>query len=343
MKWHEPPFVLRELKIEVTYSCPLVCIHCSSDAAPNIVAEIEKNKCLDIIEQAINLEVQEIAFSGGEPLNYKPLLNCVQKCSEGKIFSTIYTTGINDSFPSLIKELKTTGLNRAVFSLYSSRAEIHERITRKENSYKRTIEAIQMAKSIGLETEVHFVALKTNLHDLSSVVDIAKSLDISRVSVLRFVPQGRGSINLKELLDRRDYLYLKKEIEQLRKDKFDLRTGSPFNFLLVNKSPSCKSAIDRLIINPHLDIFPCDAFKQMSAKELVGSDEYSNLSKYSLEDCWKKSPFLNEVRHYLTTDFPETCSDCNLLEKCLSGCLAQKVLKQGNFKKCSDPDCIKLN
>jgi radical SAM protein with 4Fe4S-binding SPASM domain len=337
------PFVLRELKIEVTYSCPLVCIHCSSDAAPNIVAEIEENKCLDIIEQAIKLNIHEIAFSGGEPLNYKPLLNCVKKCSDGNLISTIYTTGNNDSFSSLIKDLKMVGLNKAVFSLYSSRKEIHERITRIANSYNRTIEAIQIAMSIGLKSEIHFVALKTNLHDLPSVVELAKSLGIKRISVLRFVPQGRGSINSNELLEKGDYIYLKNEIERIRKNNFDIRTGSPFNFLLLNKSAPCKSAIDKLIINPYLDIFPCDAFKKMSAKELVGSNDYSNLSKYSLEDCWNKSPFLNEVRQYLKSDFPDTCRDCNLLERCFSGCLAQKVLKQRNFKKSSDPDCIKLN
>lgn len=340
MKLHKPPFVLRELKIEVTYNCPLVCIHCSSEAAPNIVAEIEENKCIGIIDQAIKIGVQEIAFSGGEPLNYKPLLKCIQRCSDGKLKSTIYTTGVSDSYASLIKDLKIAGLNKAVFSLYSSKEEVHERITRKANSFRRTIEAIQIAKTIGIESEIHFVALKSNLKDLSSVANLAKELDVKKISVLRFVPQGRGSINLKEVLDKKDYIFLKNEIENLRNKDHEIRTGSPFNFLLTNSSPSCNSAIDRLIVNPHLDVFPCDAFKQISAEELVGTKDYSNLSEFSLADCWNNSPFLNEVRKYLTTEFPETCLECNLLDTCLSGCLAQKVLKHGSFDKNPDPDCI---
>lgn len=340
MKWHKPPFVLRELKIEVTYNCPLVCIHCSSEAAPNVVFEIEAEKCFDIIDQAIRIGVQEIAFSGGEPLNYKPLLNCVQRCTKGKVKSTIYTTGLNDSYPSKFEELKLAGLNKAVFSLYSSKEEVHERITRRTNSFKRTINAIEFAKNIGIDTEIHFVALKSTLHDLSSVANLAKKLKVKKISVLRFVPQGRGSINFKEVLDKTDYLFLKNEIENLRSKHNEIRTGSPFNFLLLNSSPSCNSAVDRLIINPHLDVFPCDAFKQIPAEELVGTKDYSNLSRFRLEDCWRSSPFLNEVRKYLTTEFPETCLECNLLDTCLSGCLAQKVLKHGSFDKHPDPDCI---
>ena len=169
-----------------------------------------------------------------------------------------------------------------------------------------------------------------------------RSLNINKISVLRFVPQGRGSLNTNEILEKKDYLFLKKEIERLRKGDIEIRTGSPFNFLLLNNAPSCNSGIDRLIINPHLDIFPCDAFKQISAEELVGTKDFSNLQNYTLFECWNESPFLNEVRKYLTTEFPENCRRCGLLEKCLSGCLAQKVLKNGEFKKTSDPDCIKL-
>ena len=46
--------ILEDLKIEVTYKCPLACIHCSSDSLPSHSAEISKDKCLSLIEEAAN-------------------------------------------------------------------------------------------------------------------------------------------------------------------------------------------------------------------------------------------------------------------------------------------------
>ena len=102
----------------------------------------------------------------------------------------------------------------------------------------------------------------------------------------------------------------------------------------------CCSGIDRLIIEPDLRIFPCDAFKQIKAEELVGTLELSSLNGNSLSECWEHSPFLEAVREYLTTDFAEPCVSCQSLEQCLSGCLAQKVIANGNLKKSPDPLCL---
>jgi len=44
------PYQLKELKIEVTNACPLVCIHCSSESTPTDPSHIQTNKCLQLIE-----------------------------------------------------------------------------------------------------------------------------------------------------------------------------------------------------------------------------------------------------------------------------------------------------
>ena len=133
---------------------------------------------------------------------------------------------------------------------------------------------------------------------------------------------------------------LKRIIESLRKKGYIIRTGSPFNFLLLNNQPACCSGINRLIIGPDLSIFPCDAFKQIKAEEIVHTIEFSSLESYSLKECWDKSPYLGVIRNYLTTDFSEPCKSCINIKKCLSGCLAQKFITYGDLKKIPDPFCI---
>jgi MoaA/NifB/PqqE/SkfB family radical SAM enzyme len=176
--------------------------------------------------------------------------------------------------------------------LFGADRVVHERITRIRGSFAKTQAAIAAATECGLEAELHFVPLANNYQELERLVSYARAAGISRISVLRFVPQGRGTLIQNHALNRMQNIELRRSIIRLRSQGNDIRTGSPYNFLMLNDQPKCSSAIDRLIIGPDLRIYPCDAFKQVSAEELVGTLHLSTLRGNSLVDCWENSPFL---------------------------------------------------
>jgi radical SAM protein with 4Fe4S-binding SPASM domain len=254
---------------------------------------------------------------------------------------TIYSSGHVHDFPSIAARLREAGVKRFVFSLFGDTALCHERVTRIRGSFQKTIAGVTTCAKMGIETEIHFVPLASNCRSLCGIAVLARKAGAARISVLRFVPQGRGALLRSEALTRAQNLELKRTIEQLRSEGHAVRTGSPFNFLMVNDSPKCCSGIDRLIVTPDSRICPCDAFKQIHAEDLVGTADGSVLNGVSLGECWEKSPYLLAVRKYLTTPFAPDCQPCRLLEDCLSGCLAQKVLAYGGLDKRPDPDCIK--
>lgn len=122
--------------------------------------------------------------------------------------------------------------------------------------------------------------------------------------------------------------------------------GSPYNILALNEEIDCTAARKTLCIGPNGNIYPCDAFKNAEPAEIGLNDPYNNILKHSLDECWKKSKYLNTIRRYLTTPFEEPCSNCSYLERCKSGCLAQKVIEQesieeGNIVKRADPLCLR--
>lgn len=338
---HKPPFKLNEIKIELTYQCPLACIHCSSDATPETQLAINPKIAYSLVDQAGALGVEEIAFSGGEPLQYEGIGGLIEKAKQFNMKTLLYTCGNVKNCNKHLSTIFELGLDKIIFSLYSSEEDEHECVTRIRGSYKKTISAIRSAVRLGLNTELHFVALSRNYKRLTDIVELAKNLRIKRTSILRFVPQGRGYHLLDDVLNRQQYMNLKLTIESLRQAGHDIRTGSPFNFLLLSDMSACNSAINRLIIAPDLRIYPCDAFKQIKAEELVGTSDASIVDGNNLQSCWNTSPFLNSVRKYLTSPFVAPCASCTYLENCLSGCLAQKVLRNGNFNKCADPACMK--
>lgn len=330
---------LKEIKFELTYKCLLKCIHCSSDANTS-ACEMTYNDAMNILKQAIEMKVNEISFSGGEPLLWPRFSDFASLCSSAGIHTQVYTSGNIDDL-SIFEKIKGS-VDTVIFSIYSSDKKCHDQITAIKGSFERTISAIEKAQRVGLNVEFHFVPLKPNYRHLHGIINFAEKLNVSKISILRFVPQGRGE-NIRELaLGKDDNLWLKKTIEY-HGGKVQLRTGSPYNFLMINQKPKCNAGIDRLTITPDLFIYPCDAFKQVKAEELVGTSKCSSLDKWSLCDCWNKSPYLNKIRLYHQNSFKEPCNSCSNIESCFSGCIAQKYLAHGKLEKGPDPMCLRMN
>lgn len=320
--------------------CPLYCVHCSSSASSGNNNTINYNRCLQIIDEGAEIGVSQISFSGGEPLCFSPIEGVIDRAAKKKMEISIYTSGNVPQFEKIIGNLGRLGLTKVIFSLYSKDALKHEAISRKPGSFSTTISSIGHAQKVGLETELHFVPLSSNFEELRSLAAFARDLGVSNISLLRFVPQGRGKEITSQKLDRNQNKLLKTITEQLREKGHRIRTGSPYNFLLLNDQPQCSAGIDRITILPDLRIYPCDAFKRIPAESLVGTDEYSRLDKHGLEDCWRRSRYLKLIRDYLTSPFPKECNSCSFIDSCLSGCLAQKIIANGNVEKCADPDCL---
>jgi MoaA/NifB/PqqE/SkfB family radical SAM enzyme len=109
---------LKELKIEVTQKCPLNCLHCSSEANISKSRELSFKQVASIIDEAKELGAREITFSGGEPLLWQPIPDAISHCTQYKIPTVIYTTGISiNEHPSLLHDLLRSGLKKVVVSL----------------------------------------------------------------------------------------------------------------------------------------------------------------------------------------------------------------------------------
>jgi len=294
MRQHGPRFNLRELKIEVTYRCDLNCVHCSSDGRPSNTLEMACGDCVRILEAAAKMGVENLAFSGGEPLLWPHIFEVVDAAVRGHLSVTIYTSGNVENFQQHAARLLGIGVTRFVFSMFGGTRITHERITRKAGSFERTKASIRNAVALGLKTELHFVPMSSNWRELPNVTMLAVELGATRVSVLRLVAQGRAALIRDRVLTRVQNLELRRQIQALRREfgADYIRTGSPYNFLMLNDTPACWAATDRLIVAPDLRLYPCDAFKRIGASELVQTEDKSCLANASLPECWRDSPYL---------------------------------------------------
>lgn len=340
MKMHAAPFSLKEIKLEVTHACQLQCVHCSSVADTACIRQMKWDECRRVLKEAAEMGVTEVSISGGEPLLWASLPEAVAYAVKLGINTTLYTSGIAPNAKTLYTELKAAGLLRVVFSVFARRRERHEEVTLVKGSFDNTLNSIRHCIGLGFTVEIHFVPMAANYRELRPVVELARELGVSRVSVLRLVPQGRGADYKRLKLSQKSNLALRKTILELREEGYDVRIGSPYNILQLKANPECCSGIDRLTVLPDLRIVPCDAFKQITPDMIGVPSTFSSCSNNSLADCWKISAYLQKIREYLTTPFAEECASCNMLESCLSGCVAQKFYTYGELSKCPDPMCL---
>jgi radical SAM protein with 4Fe4S-binding SPASM domain len=297
-------------------------------------------ECRRILKEATEMQVTEIAISGGEPLLWESLSQAIGFATELGVDVVLYTTGIAPNALSIFQALRVAGLSRVIFSIFGSEKEFHEAVTSVEGSFDTTMKSMRNCIDLGFTVEIHFVPLASNYRELRPVAELARKLGITRVSVLRLVPQGRGSDHERLKLSRDENVFLRHTITKLREEGYDIRVGSPYNILMLKTNPECCAGIDRLTISPDLRISPCDAFKQITPEMIGVSNDFSFLGDNSLTDCWEKSAYLQKIRDYLTTPFAEKCTGCNMLELCISGCVAQKFYSTGKLMKRPDPMCM---
>lgn len=328
--------------LEITRECPLNCLICSSNGGKPYPTELSLNEWEKIIDDLTEIGVKSILISGGEPFSCKFLKDICQYIIKKQIPLSIYSSGNykenNNLIPLKIEDLEfisKLGPIRLVFSLEGATSNIHDEMTCQQGSFDNALISISRAIDLGFSIDVHFVPTKMNYKELPAVVSLSKKIGVEKVSVLRFVPQGRGIINKNLIELNKQELYKLKEIySDLEKLSPYVRIGSPFNPFLLSKQYKCTAGYNRLTITPNGLVVPCEAFKFIANKF-----EDNDLKKSTLKYVWTESRLFNWVRNLNKLILSDHCKLCEYLDQCGGGCPAQKILTSQNEN--IDPICVK--
>ncbi|HEX8815113.1 MAG TPA: radical SAM protein [Terriglobales bacterium] len=334
---------LKELKLELTQQCPLACVHCSTESHRKRTSALTRETVIRLIREGSGLGLEKVAFTGGEPLLVPYLHEAIRESWALGVRSSLYTCGAVDSdlnplTADAAMALADAGLGKFIFSLYSHRAEVHNSVTGFQ-SLSTTIAAMQAALKTSVDVEIHFVAMRRNFRDLRDLVRAAATWGVGRLSVLRFVPHGRANnIAHKEDLTADEMRELRDGIINARAafPRVNVRAGSPYNVLGIGYTP-CDAAQEVLVVNHRGEIFPCDAFKNVEYYD----PEFGSVLNQPLKDVWERSAFLNQTRTELAASPIQECGACEEFSGCKSGCLAQKILRDGwAGAHQRDPGCL---
>ena len=108
--------------------------------------------------------------------------------------------------------------------------------------------------------------MKPNYKEIGDILELLEIAKVKQISLLNFLPQGRGKINVKELLmndeEKKEFFLL---LEKNRK-KFlgNIRVGIP---LSGDDTHKCNAGLEKLDIKFNGDVLPCPAFKEITPSE----------------------------------------------------------------------------
>lgn len=335
---------LTDLKVEVTRRCPLNCLHCSSDGSANAIRQLNSDLLLRLIREFAQSGGKRISISGGEPLCYESLASVLGTCHKAGLNTSLYSTGlslhhgtIRPIGRALVRLIKQNEV-RFICSLHGACAETHDGLSRAPGSFEATLETIERLIAVDVPVEAHVVPMSVNFHELGAIATLLAPLGISKISWLRFVPQGRGWRNRKILQLNQAYLGRLGEVRRGLAESLpqvEIRLGSPFNILCPDNPTRCEAGRSILTIRPDGSITPCDAFKWFAM-----TDPFGSVLSHSLQTVWEESYALNAIRKLHSEHDNSTCASCRLYEVCKSGCPAQKAIAAGKLSNGPDPECL---
>jgi radical SAM protein len=179
---------------ETTQACDLACVHCRACAQPlRKRDELTTEEAKRLIDEIAAMGVAVFVLSGGDPLKRPDIYELVEYASA----RGVHTSMTPSATPLLTEEalagLKERGLTRLAVSLDGSTAEIHDVFRRVPGSYRRTLNAVQWARNLGLPVQINTTMTRRNLGDFDAVLSLLEAMDIVLWSVFFLVPTGRGS------------------------------------------------------------------------------------------------------------------------------------------------------
>lgn len=185
---------------DLTYACPLRCVHCYSDSGRRPAKTLPPEELLRIADMIVQLKPKRVALSGGEPLLVRGWAEAARRLRDVGAYVTLYTSGwIMDE---AVAEELANSVTSVCVSLDGATEAMHDRLRRRAGSYRKARAALELLARFKRERTARgepcyvlgtdFTVVRSNSGDLAPfVADVTASypgLDYLRFGMA--VPEG---------------------------------------------------------------------------------------------------------------------------------------------------------
>jgi len=313
------------LVIAATQGCNLACQHCYANARKVLADEMKTNDIRVLVDELANMpwnnDVSRVGLTGGEFFmrpDAMELIAYIHSCGFRVLISTNAL---------LLDDAKILALSRypdikVSVSLDGPTAESHEFI-RGPGTFEKTIESMRNLADTGVFVGANMFIHAGNIDLIEETLALAESIGVKAFNCLNLMQVGRAnSEQSKRNLCRIPENVLYHKLFNI------LRGSSRYQELMQNstfanqvmgvaagvKSHYCGIGTNRaLYVRANGDIYPCP-------DTVLERFHLGNVREQRLEDIWKQSSTLAELRTLDVDTMNSTCAACDIRYFCGGGC-----------------------
>jgi radical SAM protein with 4Fe4S-binding SPASM domain len=323
---------------ELTLACNLRCRHCASAAGAPRDLELSLEESLGICDQFPELLVDEVIFTGGEPLLNPNWPAIASRLHDLEIQSGVVTNGLSITAETAGK-MKECGMHAAGVSL-DGPEEIHDRIRGVPGAFQKTVRGIGRLVESGISVTLITSITGLNMPMLDEIYRLVSSLGAWKWQLQPLFPIGRGGDD--------DALHLTGD-QFVEMGRFIQRshTGALQRGLRIVPADSCGffSPLD-------MEEYPwqgCNAGRStcgiMSDGRVKGCLSWpdwtveGDLRKDDLWTVWFRPGAFSYMREWTREDVKGACRGCEVAENCGGGCQAMSLAAAKEWH--ADPYCYR--
>jgi len=330
---------LRAVILELTRRCNLSCLHCGS-ACDNLVPddELTFRQWADLIHDLSGMDVEKVAFSGGEATTSPHFEKLVRYTRDEGVRFGVITNGFNlsDEAVDLLRECKPFAVGVSV----DGRAASHNRIRGHPESFIRAIDSLNRLNCAGISTAAITALNSFNYRDLAELAPLLERLGVRAWQIQLAMPLGRMKENDEWLLSRFQFAEVVRMIADLRLKHplLNLSAADCFGFdsLGIAKSAEwkgCSAGMYTLGIKSNGDVLPCLSLYE--ERFVCG-----NVLDRPIEEIWHDPDNFGFNRRFSAgrVEASSACLDCGKLNDCRGGCASMSYAYNGYFH--DSPFCV---
>lgn len=330
---------LNTIYFYLTGGCNLACRHCwiapqyMGDGAPGPVLDFDLFR--SIIAQAKPLGLSGVKLTGGEPLMHPDIRAFIEHVRAEGLRLTVETNGVLCT-KGLAEQMAAGSGAFVSVSLDGADAETHEWVRGVEGAFEAALTGIRTLAEAGLRPQIIMSVMRRNVVQMEPLVRLAESLGAGSVKFNLVQPTARGeklhtageTLTIGELIDRSRW------VEQELRPATSLRlfydhpmAFRPLGRLFGERGDGC-SVCGILGI---LGVLANGSYALCGIGTSLPEMVFGEAEKDRLEDVWKTTPILTQLRQGLPHRLTGICGECIMRAGCIGSCIAQNYYRDGSL------------
>lgn len=288
----------RYLTLMLTAKCNVICDFCSIPQRNYSKKMISKQEAFDIIDSAVRLGIEEIEFTGGEPLLHPDLWKISNYAQDRSLKIHLVTNGIliQENIEK-IKELNFASINISI----DGKRKTHEKLRNAPDIYNKVMNGIKILKELDKYIVINSIITNKNIHELDEMV---KDFDTMGIKTQFWPVNNQKNLYLNKRVERKKYkTFIKKAKNEniISSEWYDyLKKGLAY-FKGKKYSVRCLGLALELAVDTEGFILPCCVWNRNNERFRLG-----NVFKHDLDTIW----YSEKARKIRKEIFSQGCKNC---------------------------------